>query len=454
MAGILFFNCAAMPSTSSLQTDGLAEMIRWASATKQGGHTIIDPVILNLAVALGIGLLIGAERERRKGEGPSRSPAGIRTFTVASLAGAASFIVGGEVLFAVATAGVIILTAVAYWRAHEDDPGLTTEIALIITTLLGGLSMQQPALAAGLAVTVAVLLAARSRLHRFVRSVLTEDELQDALIFAGATLVVLPLVPDRPIGPYGALNPHSIWILVILVMAISAAGYVAVRMLGARFGLPIAGLASGFISSTATIGAMGARAAKTTDVLAAAVAGAVLSTIATIVQMAFVLAVTNMTTLRTLSVPLICAGVAAILYGTVFTIRALQQKTESEAQRGRAFNLSTALVFALTLSGILVASAALREWFGETGIIVAAALAGFVDTHSAAISVASLVASGKMSAADAVFPILAGLSTNTMSKMFLAGISGGRSFALRVIPGLIVVALAAWVGMLGILILG
>ena len=443
-----------MPSTSSLQTDGLAEMIRWASATKQGGHTIIDPVILNLAVALGIGLLIGAERERRKGEGPSRSPAGIRTFTVASLAGAASFIVGGEVLFAVATAGVIILTAVAYWRAHEDDPGLTTEIALIITTLLGGLSMQQPALAAGLAVTVAVLLAARSRLHRFVRSVLTEDELQDALIFAGATLVVLPLVPDRPIGPYGALNPHSIWILVILVMAISAAGYVAVRMLGARFGLPIAGLASGFISSTATIGAMGARAAKTTDVLAAAVAGAVLSTIATIVQMAFVLAVTNMTTLRTLSVPLICAGVAAILYGTVFTIRALQQQTESEAQRGRAFNLSTALVFALTLSGILVASAALREWFGETGIIVAAALAGFVDTHSAAISVASLVASGKMSAADAVFPILAGLSTNTMSKMFLAGISGGRSFALRVIPGLIVVALAAWVGMLGILILG
>ena len=407
-------------------------------------------MILNLAVALGIGLLIGAERERRKGEGPSRSPAGIRTFTVASLAGAASFIVGGEVLLAVATAGVIILTAVAYWRAHEDDPGLTTEIALVLTTLLGGLSMQQPALAAGLAVTVAVLLAARSRLHRFVRSVLTEDELQHALIFAAATLVVLPLVPDRPMGPYDALNPHSIWILVILVMAISAAGYVAVRMLGARFGLPIAGLASGFISSTAAIGAMGARVAKTRDVLAAAVAGAVLSTIATIVQMAFVLAATSMTTLRTLSVPLIFAGVAAILYGTVFTIRALQQKTESEAQRGQAFNLSTALVFALTLSSILVVSAALREHFGETGIIVAAALAGFVDTHSAAISVASLVASGKMSATDAVFPILAGLSTNTMSKMFLAGVSGGRSFALRVIPGLIIVALAAWIGMLGI----
>ena len=415
---------------------------------------IIDPVILNLAVALGIGLLVGAERERRKGDGPSRSPAGIRTFTVASLAGAISFIVGSDALLAVATAGVIILTAVAYWRAHEDDPGLTTEIALILTVLLGGLSMQQPALAAGLAVAVTVLLAARSRLHRFVRSVLSEDELQDALIFAGATLVVLPLVPDRPMGPYGALNPHSIWILVILVMAISAVGYIAVRMLGARFELPIAGLASGFISSTATIGTMGSRVAKTADVLAAAVAGAVLSTIATIVQMAIVLAATSMTTLRALSLPLICAGLAALVYGTVFTVWALRRRTEGEAQRGRAFSLSTALVFVLTLSGILVASAALREWFGETGIIVAAALAGFVDTHSAAISVASLVASEKMSAADAVFPILAGLSTNTISKMFLAGISGGRAFALRVIPGLIIVASAAWIGMLGILVSG
>jgi uncharacterized membrane protein (DUF4010 family) len=410
-------------------------------------------VILNLAVALGIGLLIGAERERRKGEGPSRSPAGIRTFSITSLAGAVSFIVGGEVLLAIATSGVILLTAAAYWRGHEDDPGLTTEIALILTALLGGLSMQQPALAGGLAVTVAVLLAARSPLHRFIRSVLTEGELKDALIFASATLIVLPLVPDRPMGPFGALNPHSIWILVILIMAISAAGYIAVRIVGARFGLPIAGLASGFISSTATIGAMGARAAKTKVVLSSAVAGAVLSTVATIVQLALVLAATSTTTLRSLSVPLVCAGSAAVVYGTVFTVRALQLKTEGETQSGRAFSLSTALVFAVTLSCILVASAALQELFGERGIILAAAIAGFVDTHSAAISVASLVAAGKMSASAAIFPILAGFSTNTISKIFLGSTGGGRSFALRVIPGLIIVALAAWAGALYILMM-
>ena len=405
-------------------------------------------MILNLVVALGIGLLIGAERERRKGEGPARSAAGIRTFTVASLVGAISFVVGAEILLAVATAGVIVLAAIGYWRGDDDDPGLTTEIALILTVLLGGLSTQQPMVAGGLAVTVAVLLASRTRLHRFVRSVLTEEELNDILIFAAATLVVLPLVPDRAMGPYGALNPHSIWILVVLVMAISGAGYVAVRLLGTRFGLPIAGLASGFISSTATIAAMGARVKATDSVMTAAVAGAVLSTVATVAQMTIVLGVTSWPTLRMLSISLAGAGLTAVIYGAIFTIRALRQQVGGEEKGGRAFNPTTALVFALTLSCIMVAAAALREWLGESGIILAAALAGFVDTHSAAISVATLVVSGKMTAADAVLPILAGLSTNTVSKLVLAGTSGGRSFAVRVIPGLILVVLAAWVGAL------
>ena len=95
------------------------------------------------------------------------------------------------------------------------------------------------------------------------------------------------------------------------------------------------------------------------------------------------------------------------------------------------------VAFALTLAIILISSAALREWFGETGVTLATALAGFIDTHAAAISAASLVATGKLGAVDATIPILAGLSTNTVSKVVFAVASGGRSFALRVIPGLI-----------------
>lgn len=408
----------------------------------------LPPLLLNLAVALGIGLLIGAERERRKGQGPARAPAGIRTFAVVALAGAISAMVGGALVLAVTVAGVAALTAIAYFRSRNEDPGLTTEIALVLTALLGGLAMQQPALAAGIAVALAALLAARSPLHHFVRSVLTETEVRDALIFAGATLVVLPLLPNQAMGPYDALNPRSIWIVVILVMAISAAGYILIRLLGARFGLPIAGFAAGFISSTATIGAMAARVQKSPGILTAAAAGAALSTVATIVLMAVLLGATSLATLRALSVPLICAGIAATAYGGFFTIRTLREKDMPDPQPGQAFSLPVALVFALTLSAVLIASAALRNWFGETGTIVAAAAAGFVDTHSAAIAVASLVASGKMSAAEAVFPILAALTTNTVSKMVFAWASGSRAFAARLIPGLILVAAAAWAGAL------
>lgn len=390
--------------------------------------------------------MIGTERERRKSEGPSRSAAGIRTFAIASLAGAVSLFVGGALALAVTTAGVIALATVGYWRTRDDDPGLTTEIALVLTAQLGGLSMRQPALAAGVSVAVAILLAARTPLHHFIRSVLTGSEVKDGLIFAGATLVVLPLLPDQPLGPYGALNLHNMWIIVILVMAIGAVGHIVVRTFGVRLGLPIAGLASGFISSIATIGAMGGRAANKSDFLAGAVAGAVLSTVATIVQMAAVIAATSVTTLRMLSGSLICAGATAIVYGACFTIRALAQRTEDEPQRARVFNLSTALIFALTLTVVLVASAALRDWFGETGAIVAAAVAGLLDTHSPAISIASLVASESMTAADAVVPILTGLTTNTISKIIFAQTTGGYSFALRLVPGLILVTLAAWVG--------
>ena len=153
-----------------------------------------------------------------------------------------------------------------------------------------------------------------------------------------------------------------------------------------------------------------------------------------------------MTVLQVMSVPLLCAGLAAAAYGAVSTIKAMRGTKGVDAQAGHAFSFSSAIILAVTLSGILVASAALRENFGEVGVIVGAALAGFADTHSAAVSIASLVASGKMSATDATSPILAALSTNTISKIIVAWTSGGRSFALRLIPGLLLVISAAWAG--------
>jgi len=214
-------------------------------------RTMLTPVALRLGVALGIGLLIGAERERRKGEGPRRRPAGIRTFAIRSVLGAVSLELGGAILLAVMVAALASLVVLAYLRTYQQDPGMTTEASLLLTLLLGALAMREPALASAVAVVVAILLAARTRMHRFVRSVLTEAELHDALIFAASVVVVLPLMPNRYVGPFAAVNPRTIWRIVVLMMAVSAAGYIAVRVLGARFGLALAGLASGFASSTA-----------------------------------------------------------------------------------------------------------------------------------------------------------------------------------------------------------
>ncbi|PLL11683.1 hypothetical protein C0V75_16315 [Tabrizicola sp. TH137] len=410
-------------------------------------HLLIpDTPVLNLVSAVAVGALIGAERERRKGEGPTRSPAGIRTFTITAISGAVAFSLGGILLLAVLTACVAAMAAVSYWRAQDQDPGLTTEIVLVLTALLGGMCMQSPQTAAAIAVTVTALLYAKAWLHNLVITVISKDELDDALIFAAATLVILPLVPNQPMGPYLALNPHSIWIVIVMVMAISAAGYVAVRLFGARFGLPLAGAISGFISSTATIGAMGARAGKARDLLPACVAGAVLSSVATIIQMALVVAAISMPTLITLSGPLLLAGGCAVAYGAVFMGLAARHAGGDTGRTGSVFSLTTALAFGSVLAVVLLISAALQDRFGGTGVLLAAIVGGLVDTHAAAISVATLVASGKVAASDATVPILAGLTSNTVTKIVMAGATGGWAFALRVAPGLVLVAMAGWLG--------
>ena len=406
----------------------------------------LHPLLIGFLVALGIGLLIGIDRERKKSEGATWQAAGLRTFTLAALTGATATAIGGAILLAATALGMTVFAGISFWRARDVDPGMTTETALVLTTLLGGLAIGEPTFAAGLGVVVAVLLAARLALHRFVLSVLTDEEIRSLLIFAGATLVVLPLLPDRAIGPYGALNLRTIWIVVILVMAVGALGHIAVRTLGARLGLPLAGLASGFISSIATIGAMGKRAETEPELLLPAIAGATLSSIATVVQLAILIGVTSFATLEACWTLLLCAGVAALLFGGSYTLWALRHSPHKHETPGEAFSVRTALLFALILSVVLVVAAAAQDWFGETGVVIAAAASGLADTHSASVSVAALVADGRLAPPQAVVPVLAAFTANTLTKAAFAIGAGGSRFALNVIPGLVLMAVAAWAG--------
>jgi uncharacterized membrane protein (DUF4010 family) len=404
-----------------------------------------DPV-LALTVALGVGMLLGVERERRKGDGRERAAAGVRTFTLVGLAGGVSWRVGGVATAAVALGFVALAALVGYVRSHEQDPGLTTEVALVVDFLLGALAQRDPILAAGAGVTTAIVLAGRERIHHVVRDTLSDREVHDGLLFAACAVIVLPLLPDRGFGPHGSLNPSIVWRLVVIVMAIQAAGYVAIRAIGPRYGLLLAGLIGGFVSSTATIGIMGARAVREPRLRRGATSGAIASSVATVILLAVVVGAASLPTLRALALPLSLAGLAAVGYAVLFALRATRVEAQDEFEQGRAFNLRIAIALAVTVSLVLLISSVLTAALGRTGLMLGTAAAGLADSQSAAISAATLVRSGQISTSGAGLAVLAALSANTISKAVMAAVLGNRRFAADVWPGLAIILAGAWAG--------
>jgi uncharacterized membrane protein (DUF4010 family) len=405
------------------------------------------PDIVGLAAALGVGLLIGIERERSKGSGPHRKPGGIRTFTLFALAGAIAAAVENPWLTPATVLAAAAFAAVAYHHSAGEDPGLTTEIALVVTTLLGILAYRHPAVGAGLGVVVSIMLAARSRLHSFVLDQLHEQEVHDGLILAAAALVILPLLPDRAVDPLGAINPRVIWMLAVLVMAINAAGYVALRAFGAGVGLPLSGFAGGFVSSTATHGAMGSRALSAPGLLRPAIAGAALSSLATPIFMMVVLAVANREVMVAMTLPMALSGLGALAYGGLFTWRAVKA-THPAMELGRPFSPRDALAFTATVTGVIFAAALLEHHFGATGALLGVSVAGFADTQAAGASAASLAAAGRLTVGQAVVGILIAFTGNAAMKVVVSWVAGRAPFALRVLPGQALMVALAWAGWL------
>jgi uncharacterized membrane protein (DUF4010 family) len=315
---------------------------------------------------------------------------------------------------------------------------------MIVTFLLGGLAMREPQLAAALAVVVAILLAARTRLHDWVHNVLTDQEVRDGLMLAAAALVILPMTPTEAVDPWGVVQPRQLWMLAVLVMSINTLGYVALRALGPKVGLAVAGLLSGFVSSTATIGAMGARVRKDPQLHRSAVAGSAASSIATVLQLAILVGLVSMPTLLMLSPALTAAGIMAVLYAALFTLRSARDTYEREPPAGRPFDPKTALLFVLVVGATLLLSALLTQWLGNSGLLLASAITGLSDAHAPAISAASLAASERATIAQATLAVLVAFSVNACSKVAVAFSLGNRRFGLELAPGLVLMVAAAW----------
>lgn len=407
--------------------------------------TLLERPEARLAIALGTGLLLGAERERHLAEQPRPGAAGLRTFALVALLGGVMVRLGGWVPLLVGGLFVSLAALSGYAAEAREDPGITTEVSLMLTYGIGALALHEPLLAAAIAVTSTWVLAESKPLHRLVREGLSREELLDALVFGAAALIVLPLVPNAPIGPYRVLNPFAAWKLVVTVMGVTGAGYVAQRLLGPRYGLPVAGLASGFVSSPATIAAMGERARRDPSSRGACIAAAAASSVATIAELALLVGTVHRGTLYALAPALSLAGLTALAYAATFTWRAARD-TRGAPQRGRAFRMRTAILFAAALTFITIVSSFLVHRLGDAGLVLGASFAGFADTHAMSASVASLVAAHKIDTKSAEVAVLACLSTNSVTKVAIAFGTGERRYACWVAAGVVAVLAAAWAG--------
>lgn len=406
-----------------------------------------SPQILVLLEALGIGLLIGIERERNTTATDATATVGVRTFALASLIGALSQIAGGWPLVAVT------LGAVGWLRAQSlaqlaSQPGLTTSLALLLTVVLGALTVDYTFLAAATGVVVTTLLAARAVLHKFSRSVLTDVELRDGLILGVAALVILPILPDTGYGPGNSLNPQKLFILVLLVLAIGATSHICTRVFGARLGLPLSGFLSGFVSSTATVAAMARKSQDQPEAALSAAAGATLSSVSSLVQIGVILLLASPSLLVASAPMLILSAVVAGLYGCVFVFLGLRRNDEKDAVElsSRIFSIWRAVAFALTVTAVVLASTVLGEHFGEELALISIALAGAVNTGTAAIALASLVDVDQLPQKQAVLALAIALTLNTVIRIVLAVQRGGVRFSGIASFGLFLTGLAVWGG--------
>ncbi len=397
-----------------------------------------------LAAALGCGLLTGIERERNKGRGPSRALAGLRSFSLACVMGAVAMLTGESTLVAVGVIFLAALCVVARARERTEDPGVTTEIALVLTYLIGVLCILSLPLAAAVAVGQTGILFARERLQAFANNWLRPAEVRDGILLAALALIALPLMPDRPFWGQ-MLNPHLITQLLTLLLFIQALAHLSRRLLDARQAVALSAIASGFVSSTATVASLGIAVREgRSDARLMAGAG-LLSCVATLLQVLLVALAVQPAWLRLLILPALAGAVVALAWGW-WLVRgaptdgpdAAAATSDREAAAAapdadRMFSLRDAALVAGLLTGVQALVYGLGLWLGQGGALAGILLAALVDLHS---SLAAVFAPAPPDAAGkALGAAMLAITVHAFSKSATAGFAGGWRYLAWLAPG-------------------
>jgi len=405
------------------------------------------------AVALAIGLLMGLERERNPA-----AKAGLRTFALTALLGvlAAHLATTLGELWLVAVGlllvGAMMIAAYLQSPPQDGDPGTTTVAALMLCYGLGVMVWHDEIqLAVMLGIASTMLLYFKPEL-RGLSQHMTRRDLLSMLQFAVLALVILPLLPDRNYGPYGALNPYQIWWMVVLIVGVGLAGYAALRLVGQQRGAVMLGLLGGLVSSTATTLSFSRHARDSSAMMPVAVIVIVLANLVVLVRLGVLAAVLAPAVLAQL-LPVLFGGLVAGGLGAAYGVRRLQPRGAlPPLAMGNPTELRPALGFGLMYAVVLLAAAWLSDWLGTRGLYAVALASGLTDVDPITLSSLRLLNLDKLSIAVVVNVVTLAMLANLAFKSALTLVIGGWQMARHAIAGMGTVGLgmvAAWAIMRG-----
>jgi len=384
----------------------------------------IPDLALRFAVALGLGMLIGLERERSKSE---EGGAGVRTFALIALTGAIAGYLGEtlgldwlalSIFFAVAALiiGQYVVTSL------RGDPGITTEISALLAFLLGLLCAHgQLQLAAWVAVAMALLLALKGWLHQLASRINASD-VEATLKFCIVTLIILPLVPDHNYGPppFDVMNPYKIWLMVVLISALNFTSYLLIKIVGTEHGIGLAGLLGGLASSTAVTLGFSQRSRQPGEDASALALGILL---AWTVMFFRVVIMTSLISWELGQRLMLLVGLLAVtnLGACYWLWRRRQQMQRGEVKPGsNPFELDEAIKFGLLFGVVVLIAKAAQVYLGDAGLYLAAGIAGLTDVDAITLAMADLAKTDEASVAIGARAIIVAVLANTLTKSAMA----------------------------------
>ncbi len=401
------------------------------------------------ATALGIGLLIGMERERR----PDAS-AGLRTFALVAMLGCLFALLGektgGPWLLA---AGLLVISGSMVasnfsTRQEEQFRGFTSEAAIIITYGLGAaVWFGYSTLAVMLAITTTVLLYFKAELRQFSERT-TPKDINSILQFAVLSLVILPILPSEDFGPYNAINPRQIWYMVVLISGLALAGYLALRIVGARHGAALLGIFGGLASSTATTMMFSRHARDHANLIRMSAIVILIANVMVMIRIGIVAGIVA----PTLIVPVVTVFACGIVPGIALTLygwRTLASAGDLPMPEVKnPTELKTAISFGLLYAVVLLASAWLQDIAGSSGVFIVALVSGLTDADASVLSTLRMFNLAKLAGGDAVIAVTLALMANLVFKIGLVLSIGGANLARYALPGLLAIGLGMAGGLL------